>query len=90
MVIALDIGTSSARASIYDGAGRLVEGRFHQIPCQPRVTPDGGVEHDARALFDAVVTCLDAVQAGRRSRSPASASAPSGTACSASMNGGGR
>lgn len=65
MVIALDIGTSSARASIYDGAGRLVEGRFHQVPCPPRVTPDGGVEHDARALFDAVVTCLDAVQAGR-------------------------
>jgi ribulose kinase len=29
MVIALDVGTSSARASIYDGAGRLVEGRFH-------------------------------------------------------------
>src|SRR5206468_9346988 len=34
---------------------------------EPRVTADGGVEHDPRVLLDAVATCLDAVcaRAGR-------------------------
>jgi gluconokinase len=63
MVIALDVGTSSARASVYDAAGRVVAGRFHQAPYQPTVTPDGGVEHDPALLLDAVATCLDAVTA---------------------------
>src|SRR5207247_1908017 len=36
-------------------------------PYEPRVTADGGVEHDPRVLLDAVATCLDAVcaRAGR-------------------------
>src|SRR4029453_14234633 len=34
-VIALDLGTSSARASLYDAGGRAVEGRFHQGPYPP-------------------------------------------------------
>ena len=37
-------------------------GRFHQIACPPRVTADGGAEHDPDALVEAVVACLDAVQ----------------------------
>src|SRR2546426_8616016 len=67
MVIAVDVGTSSARASASAGAGRPVAGLYHQAPYEPRVTPDGGVEHDPRALLDAVATCLDAVcaRAGR-------------------------
>jgi gluconokinase len=64
MVIAVDVGTSSARASLYDAAGRPVAGRFHQIAYEPTVTPDGGVEHDPAALLDAVAACLDAVVGG--------------------------
>jgi gluconokinase len=61
MVIALDLGTSSARATLYDARGRAVEGRFHQVSYAPTTTADGGVEHDPAALLDAAVTCLDAV-----------------------------
>lgn len=59
MVIALDVGTSSARAALYDAGGRQVEGRFRQLHYEPATTPDGGVEHDARTLLAAVITCMD-------------------------------
>jgi len=64
MVIALDVGTSSARASVYDAQGRAVSGRFHRVTYTPRATPDGGVEHDAARLLEAVVECIDRVLAG--------------------------
>jgi gluconokinase len=64
MVVTLDVGTSSARAALWDEAGRPVEGRFHQVPYEPTLTPDGGMEHDAGRLLDAVVACLDAVLHG--------------------------
>ena len=64
MVIALDVGTSSARAACYDDTGRAVAGRFHRVACAPAVTPDGGVEHDALRLFEAAVECVDHVLAG--------------------------
>src|SRR6266850_4974331 len=66
MVIALDVGTSSARAALYDARGRAVEGRFHQVPYEPATTRDGGVEHDPRVLLDAATTCLDAVARAAR------------------------
>ena len=64
MILALDIGTSSARAGMYDESGAAVPGRFHQILCEPAITDDGGVVHDAAALFTAVTSCIDAVLAG--------------------------
>jgi gluconokinase len=66
MVIALDVGTSSARAALYDARGHAVEGRFHQIPYAPTTTPDGGVEHDPRVLLDAATACVDAVARAAR------------------------
>ncbi|HET7340455.1 MAG TPA: gluconokinase [Methylomirabilota bacterium] len=66
MVIALDVGTSSARAALYDARGRAVEGRFHQVPYAPTTTPDGGVEHDPRVLLDAATACVDAVARAAR------------------------
>jgi gluconokinase len=63
VVIALDIGTSSARGTIFDTRGEAQSARFHQVPYEPRVTPDGGVEHDPAVLLDAVAACLDAVHA---------------------------
>ena len=65
MVIALDVGTSSARAAFYDGHGRAIAGRSHQVHYTPRLTRDGGVEHDARQLLEAVVACLDAIHPNR-------------------------
>jgi gluconokinase len=61
MVIALDVGTSSARASLYDARGRAIEGRFHQVAYEAATTRDGGVEHDPRVVLEAATTCLDAV-----------------------------
>ena len=61
MVIALDLGTSSARAALYDARGRAVGARFHQVAYAPVTTPDGGVEHDPAALLEAAATCMDAV-----------------------------
>jgi gluconokinase len=61
MVIALDLGTSSVRAALYDARGKAVDGRFHQVSYTPATTPDGGVEHDPAELLDAAAACLDAV-----------------------------
>jgi gluconokinase len=61
MILALDIGTSSARAALYDDAGAAVPDGVRQIGYHPRITADGGVEHDATALLEAAATCVDAV-----------------------------
>ena len=66
MVIALDLGTSSARATLYDLQGRAVPGRFHQVTYAPTLTPDGGVEHDPAVLLEAVAACLDSVTRASR------------------------
>src|SRR5262245_6117756 len=66
VIVALDIGTSSARARIYDARGAPLPGRSHQEHYEPASTADGGVEHDAEHLLRAVITCLDAVLAGGR------------------------
>ena len=63
VVIAVDVGSSSARATIFDTHGEALSERFHQVPYEPRVTPDGGVEHEPAVLLDAVAACLDAVHA---------------------------
>lgn len=66
MILAIDVGTSSTRAALYDGAGRPIPGRFHRVRYEPVLTPDGGVEHDPRRLLEAVAACVDAVVAGPR------------------------
>ena len=66
MIVALDIGTSSSRARIYDERGVPVEGRGHQEQYEPTTTAGGGVEHDPERLLRAVGTCLDGALAGGR------------------------
>ncbi|MBI4271111.1 MAG: gluconokinase [Candidatus Rokubacteria bacterium] len=66
MVIALDIGSSSARAALYDDAGRPATGRFHRVVYESTVTPDGGVEHDPVRLLAAAAECVDGVLVGAR------------------------
>ncbi len=62
-VLALDVGTSSVRAILFDSRARTVshvggEMIDAQVKYTQRTTADGGVEVDADALFDATVTCL--------------------------------
>jgi len=55
LILALDVGTSSVRAVLYDRLGRAVEGAESRAAYQMKVTPDGGVEMDADELF--AITC---------------------------------
>jgi gluconokinase len=63
VVIAVDVGSSSARAALFDARGEPLPHRFHQVRYEARVTSDGGVEHDPAVILDAVAGCLDAVHA---------------------------
>ncbi len=55
LVLALDVGTSSVRAIVYDALGRAVEGAGTHTPYQMDTMPDGGVEIDADRLLG--ITC---------------------------------
>lgn len=61
MILALDVGTSSTRATLYDARGSRVEGVEHRVPHEPRTIPGGGVEHDPARLREAAAACVDAV-----------------------------
>lgn len=58
-VLALDIGTSSARASLYDMQGQPVPSRFTHTTYSPRVSADGGAEFDPRWLLAVVSDAID-------------------------------
>lgn len=68
LVLALDVGTSSVRALLFDCLGRLVEETETQAHYDLRTTPDGGAEADAQPLFDRLAVCIDGVleKAGSR------------------------
>jgi gluconokinase len=68
MVIALDVGTSSARAAAFEETGRPVPHAFHGESYAPLTTPDGGMEHDPSRVLDAGAACVDAVLAAVRGR----------------------
>ncbi len=70
LTLSLDIGTSSTRALIWDGAGREIEGVRAQTQYTFATTPDGGVEMPADDLVRYVVECIDQAlaQAGDRAR----------------------
>src|ERR1044071_3915602 len=67
-VLALDVGTSSARASLYDTRGRALREFEAHIAYAPRVTADGGAEFDAEWLYQQVQKAIDEVLA--KSTSP--------------------
>ena len=68
LVMALDVGTSSARALCFDVGGVAVPGAEAHVPYEPVTTADGGVELDADALLEAVATAVDGCLAGSGNR----------------------
>ena len=59
LVLALDVGTSSTRAMLFDRRGQAVEGVGAQTPYRLRTTPDGGVEADADTLVTVAAEAID-------------------------------
>jgi gluconokinase len=62
-VLALDVGTSSSRASLYDAGGGRVPHVEAQRTYAPHTTEDGGAELDPERLFDDLAAAIDHVLA---------------------------
>lgn len=60
-VLALDIGTSSVRAALYDFAGDVLPETMVKIERQLTATEDGGAEIDAAEAFSQIETAIDDV-----------------------------
>jgi gluconokinase len=58
LVLALDIGTSSVRAMLFDSSADVVGGIDQQIPYSNATSQDGGVEVDADMLVALTVNCV--------------------------------
>jgi gluconokinase len=59
LMLTLDVGSSSLRASLYDWNGNVVEGLECRSGYQLDVTPDGGVEKDPDELFEITCKAID-------------------------------
>jgi len=64
LVMALDVGTSSARAICFDELARAQPAHEDKVGYAPRTTPDGGVELDPDELLDAVTRAIDGAVSG--------------------------
>jgi gluconokinase len=62
-VIALDVGSSSVKAGLYDGRAQLVPDSLVREDSRIEVTADGGAEVDPAALADRSERVMDAVLA---------------------------
>jgi len=61
IVLSLDIGSSSARAALFDAGGRQIEGCCHQMEIDAACRIDGAAELNLLALLDRCFACLDAI-----------------------------
>jgi len=61
LVLALDIGTSSARALLFDRRGRVVANSESQTAYDLTATPEGGAYVDADFLTELTASCIDHV-----------------------------
>jgi gluconokinase len=68
-VLALDIGTSSVRALLFDTRAKAVPDASAQVPYQPRVAADGTAEVNPNTLVRLVQQAIDAVLATDPGRS---------------------
>jgi gluconokinase len=62
-VLAIDIGSSSVRALLYDHQGTQLEDYEVQLSYRQAVTADGGSESDAAKLLELTIACIDGVLA---------------------------
>ena len=68
-VLALDLGTSSVRAVIYDQRGRLVDPTFADVPYQLDTPTPGQASSDADQLVDLIEGAIDtAVKAAKKEK----------------------
>ena len=58
-VLALDIGTSSLRAMLFDSQAHVVPGVEAQVKYEMRTTPDGGAEFDADEILGYAERTID-------------------------------
>ncbi|HEX9016189.1 MAG TPA: gluconokinase [Chloroflexota bacterium] len=67
LALALDVGSSSTRASLFDARGGWVRKLEVRVPYTPTVTPDGGAELDPDHLLEQVALSIDrlSAEAGR-------------------------
>ena len=63
LILALDIGTSSIRAVLFDRLGRTVQGLSSRARYTLRTASDGTVEADADEILEAALSCIDGVVA---------------------------
>lgn len=63
LILALDVGTSSVRAALYDRHGRMRPGREISLPYKPEITADGGASVSAGRLARLVFAAVDRVLA---------------------------
>jgi gluconokinase len=73
LALALDLGTSSIRAVVYDRLGRSVEGATHQVAYGVTTSSDGGVEADPSLLVELAGACIDGVLRGLSEDTPIAA-----------------
>ena len=59
LTLAVDAGTSSVRALVFDQRGNPVAGAEEQLSYRIDTTPDGGATFDARTLLDLTVEAID-------------------------------
>lgn len=60
-ILALDIGTTSTRALLFDDQGRALPDCIAQVANQLQTTADGGATFDPNHLFENVVAAIDQV-----------------------------
>jgi gluconokinase len=58
-VLALDVGTTSVRAELFDHRARDIRGTAFAAECPVKTTPDGGAEIDPEVLFDLTAGVVD-------------------------------
>src|SRR5215471_16440561 len=58
-VLALDVGTTSVRAELFDHRARDVQGTAFAAECPLKTTPDGGAEIDPATLFELTCDVVD-------------------------------
>lgn len=65
-VLAIDMGTSSTRALLFDRLGRAVPESETQLPYDVLATPDGGVELEPAVVLQRTEACVDGALAAAR------------------------